>query len=220
MGNGLVIEQGTHSELLQDENGPYSRLVTAQKHREKREVELKDSDSDTAASGEAWRRKLEMRFLWGVKTLATRLRVRLSHRGKQCKVARKKMVVTACLTSLCAWARSIVMDGKIIRLVLLLLAVRTPSFVLGIYSNLFKQSEWLGLSRFRCCLCQRYQCVLRSGSSQTPARRRSRGPLLLRDRYSVHIYGWRPKLHVRIRCRNIDSQIAVFQLQSHSKAGQ
>lgn len=53
MGNGLVIEQGTHSELLQDENGPYSRLVTAQKHREKREVELKDSDSDTAASGEA-----------------------------------------------------------------------------------------------------------------------------------------------------------------------
>jgi ATP-binding cassette subfamily B (MDR/TAP) protein 1 len=53
MGDGLVIEQGTHSELLRDENGPYSRLVTAQRLREKREVELKDSDSDTAASGEA-----------------------------------------------------------------------------------------------------------------------------------------------------------------------
>jgi len=52
MGEGLVIEQGTHNELLRDENGPYSRLVTAQKLREKREID-KDSDSDTAASGEA-----------------------------------------------------------------------------------------------------------------------------------------------------------------------
>lgn len=48
MGNGLVLEQGTHSELLRDENGPYSRLVTAQKLREKREVE--DSDSVTGSS--------------------------------------------------------------------------------------------------------------------------------------------------------------------------
>jgi ATP-binding cassette subfamily B (MDR/TAP) protein 1 len=53
MGDGLILEQGTHSELLRDENGPYSRLVAAQKLREKREDELKDSDSDTAASGEA-----------------------------------------------------------------------------------------------------------------------------------------------------------------------
>jgi ATP-binding cassette subfamily B (MDR/TAP) protein 1 len=50
MGDGIVLEQGTHSELLRDENGPYSRLVTAQKLRDKREVDIKDSDSDTAAS--------------------------------------------------------------------------------------------------------------------------------------------------------------------------
>jgi ATP-binding cassette, subfamily B (MDR/TAP), member 1 len=51
MGDGLILEQGTHSELLRDEKGPYSRLVAAQKLREKREVELKDSESDAASSG-------------------------------------------------------------------------------------------------------------------------------------------------------------------------
>jgi ATP-binding cassette subfamily B (MDR/TAP) protein 1 len=54
MGNGVVLEQGTHSELLRDGNGPYSRLVTAQKLRDKRDVDGKDSDSiDNAASDEA-----------------------------------------------------------------------------------------------------------------------------------------------------------------------
>jgi ATP-binding cassette subfamily B (MDR/TAP) protein 1 len=52
MGDGLVLEQGTHDELLRDENGPYSRLVTAQKLREEREIQLKDSDSITATSVE------------------------------------------------------------------------------------------------------------------------------------------------------------------------
>jgi len=37
MGDGLVLEQGTHEELLADENGAYSRLVQAQKLRERRE---------------------------------------------------------------------------------------------------------------------------------------------------------------------------------------
>jgi len=48
MGDGVVLEQGTHSELLRDENGAYSRLVATQKLREKRAVEPRDSDSDTA----------------------------------------------------------------------------------------------------------------------------------------------------------------------------
>jgi ATP-binding cassette, subfamily B (MDR/TAP), member 1 len=52
MGDGLVLEQGTHSELLRDENGPYSRLVAAQKLREKREVEYKDSDSVVTDDGD------------------------------------------------------------------------------------------------------------------------------------------------------------------------
>lgn len=33
MGNGVVLESGTHQELLADVNGPYSRLVQAQKLR-------------------------------------------------------------------------------------------------------------------------------------------------------------------------------------------
>ena len=39
MGEGLVLEKGTHAELLADENGAYSRLVNAQKLRETKEVE-------------------------------------------------------------------------------------------------------------------------------------------------------------------------------------
>ncbi|KAI0643098.1 P-loop containing nucleoside triphosphate hydrolase protein [Trametes meyenii] len=53
MGNGVILESGTHDELLRDENGPYARLVQAQKLRDAREKRtLQDSDSDTAASVE------------------------------------------------------------------------------------------------------------------------------------------------------------------------
>jgi len=53
MGDGAVLEQGTHSELLHHEDGPYATLVTAQKLRDQREVEVRDSDSDTiSANGE------------------------------------------------------------------------------------------------------------------------------------------------------------------------
>nr|WCD39452.1 Ste6-2 [Ganoderma boninense] len=52
MGNGLILESGTHSELLSDENGPYARLVAAQKLRDAREKRTFDDDSDTAASDE------------------------------------------------------------------------------------------------------------------------------------------------------------------------
>ena len=52
MGNGLILESGTHEELLRDENGPYARLVQAQKLRDAREKRTLDSDSDTAASNE------------------------------------------------------------------------------------------------------------------------------------------------------------------------
>ena len=39
MGEGLVLEKGTHAELLADENSAYSRLVNAQKLRETEEEE-------------------------------------------------------------------------------------------------------------------------------------------------------------------------------------
>ena len=47
MGNGLVLESGTHAELLLDENGPYARLVHAQKLRES---EVKQHESDAGSS--------------------------------------------------------------------------------------------------------------------------------------------------------------------------
>ena len=53
MGNGVILESGTHEELVRDENGPYARLVAAQKLRDAREKRTLDSDSDTAASAEA-----------------------------------------------------------------------------------------------------------------------------------------------------------------------
>ncbi|KAJ7095812.1 P-loop containing nucleoside triphosphate hydrolase protein [Mycena belliarum] len=46
MGDGLVLEQGTHNELLNDEKGAYSRLVHAQKLREQ---EQRDVDSEDPA---------------------------------------------------------------------------------------------------------------------------------------------------------------------------
>jgi ATP-binding cassette subfamily B (MDR/TAP) protein 1 len=46
MGDGLVVEQGTHNELLQTD-GAYARLVQAQKLREQRPI-LPDDDSATS----------------------------------------------------------------------------------------------------------------------------------------------------------------------------
>ncbi|KAF9242527.1 P-loop containing nucleoside triphosphate hydrolase protein [Melanogaster broomeanus] len=45
MGDGLVLEQGTHAELLAYESGPYSRLVHAQNLREQGDNEDSDSAS-------------------------------------------------------------------------------------------------------------------------------------------------------------------------------
>ncbi|KAL0069818.1 hypothetical protein AAF712_003088 [Marasmius tenuissimus] len=47
MGEGLVLEHGTHEELLTNENGPYAKLVQSQKLREAAEVtELPDDVSE------------------------------------------------------------------------------------------------------------------------------------------------------------------------------
>ncbi|KAG2070645.1 P-loop containing nucleoside triphosphate hydrolase protein [Suillus decipiens] len=48
MGDGLVLERGTHAELLADKNGAYSRLVTAQSLREGHE----DDDLDAVISSD------------------------------------------------------------------------------------------------------------------------------------------------------------------------
>ena len=44
MGEGLVLEQGTHNELLANPHGPYARLVQAQKLRETNERETRTND--------------------------------------------------------------------------------------------------------------------------------------------------------------------------------
>lgn len=46
MGEGLVLEKGTHAELLADENSAYSRLVNAQKLREAKEAMDDTSSAD------------------------------------------------------------------------------------------------------------------------------------------------------------------------------
>ncbi|THU88633.1 P-loop containing nucleoside triphosphate hydrolase protein [Dendrothele bispora CBS 962.96] len=46
MGDGLVLEQGTHDELLRNENGPYARLVQSQKLREAEETEAEVGSED------------------------------------------------------------------------------------------------------------------------------------------------------------------------------
>lgn len=50
MSDGLVLEKGTHSDLLRNENGLYSRLVSAQKLRDRHGTETRDSDGTTAVS--------------------------------------------------------------------------------------------------------------------------------------------------------------------------
>ncbi len=47
MGDGLVVEHGTHQELLQREGGAYARLVQAQKLRESDRVATVIADEDT-----------------------------------------------------------------------------------------------------------------------------------------------------------------------------
>ncbi|KAF5369355.1 hypothetical protein D9758_002765 [Tetrapyrgos nigripes] len=57
MGDGLVLEQGTHNELLSNEEGPYARLVQSQKLREATQTEVEveseeEKDMEKAAREE------------------------------------------------------------------------------------------------------------------------------------------------------------------------
>lgn len=52
MGEGLVLEQGTHAELVAYKNGAYSRLVHAQKLRESKDKQDSDSDTNVAVGAE------------------------------------------------------------------------------------------------------------------------------------------------------------------------
>jgi ATP-binding cassette subfamily B (MDR/TAP) protein 1 len=57
MGDGQVIEQGTHAQLLANPEGPYARLVQAQKLREAErrgeDFESSSEDEETAAKKQA-----------------------------------------------------------------------------------------------------------------------------------------------------------------------
>ncbi|KAG8687043.1 GTPase-activating protein [Ceratobasidium sp. 423] len=47
MGDGMILEQGTHSELLRNPDGPYATLVEAQKLREEESKEMMAQQSDS-----------------------------------------------------------------------------------------------------------------------------------------------------------------------------
>ena len=53
MGNGLVLEAGTHESLVADPNGHYAKLVQAQKLREAEEKKAREEDDESADGTEA-----------------------------------------------------------------------------------------------------------------------------------------------------------------------
>jgi len=70
MGDGLVLERGTHTELLADENGAYSRLVAAQSLREGHEddnldgvISRDESESEKPRSDEVLERRSTIRSI-------------------------------------------------------------------------------------------------------------------------------------------------------------
>ena len=107
MGDGCVIEQGTHNNLLRDENETYSRLVQAL--HEQCEV-TNDSESDTAAS-ERDMEKAAGGASWDARIPDVPSPARsLNRNAKPTETARKE-VISVCLTSLCGWANLIAKDG-------------------------------------------------------------------------------------------------------------
>ena len=77
MGDGAIFEQGTHNELLRHET-PYVTLVTAQKLHDQREVEVRDSDSDTiSANSEDTAKKSKDNIYIGHRSLAPSLALSL-----------------------------------------------------------------------------------------------------------------------------------------------
>jgi len=64
MGDGQVLEHGTHTQLLADSEGPYARLVQAQRLREAEHrgdnIESNSEDEETAAKANAMEAAAEM----------------------------------------------------------------------------------------------------------------------------------------------------------------
>jgi len=51
MGDGMVLEKGTHNQLLQDAEGPYAKLVQAQKLKERQHVDDDDTSGHNTPVG-------------------------------------------------------------------------------------------------------------------------------------------------------------------------
>ncbi|TRM57258.1 P-loop containing nucleoside triphosphate hydrolase protein [Schizophyllum amplum] len=69
MGEGLVLEQGTHTELLQNADGPYARLVEAQNLRQAEEREVNDEEDDDVEVTEssAFEKRLSRRYSYSLR---------------------------------------------------------------------------------------------------------------------------------------------------------
>lgn len=93
MGEGLVLEKGTHMELLADENSAYSRLVHAQKLRESKDMD--DGNSTAAVSVEGDTEKVaEEEFSLGrkdtIRSIASDLAQKRNDERKQKEVGEDK----------------------------------------------------------------------------------------------------------------------------------
>jgi len=71
MGEGIILESGTHHELLRDESGPYARLVAAQRLKES-QVEEDESGSSTADDADDIEKAAREEIPLGRRTSGTR----------------------------------------------------------------------------------------------------------------------------------------------------
>lgn len=164
MGDGLVLEKGTHTELLRDKDGPYSRLVTAQKLREEKEntEELNDATSEGEIEDKI---KAEL--------TAKRASKRASHRMSTVYSVASEMLAEKkrelwgesqqesdiSLFQLCVQLAKINRDGRSSYVIGFLAACCMYSFSdLQVSFLISVHSDWYGLPLIRCCLRQGYHC--------------------------------------------------------------
>lgn len=89
MGEGLVLESGRHAELLRDENGPYARLVAAQRLKET-QIEEDESEILTADDTDDMEKAAREEIPLGRRTSSRSLVSDIVERNKQQEQKEKK----------------------------------------------------------------------------------------------------------------------------------
>lgn len=181
MGDGLVLEQGTHSELLRDESGAYSRLVAAQKLREQRDEDSSDTGSATSVGDEAevMAKKVREEIPLGRKSTSRSLASEIIERKKA--EQQEKEDEDHSLPYIFKRFALINRDGWRNYMIGTVAACsKCFTLYLAAYSwDELASSDWCCVPSVWRCVCQGYQCVLGSRRSPATSRRRSRCPLAL-----------------------------------------